>query len=176
MKYKGKKTRLSNIRATDIKKVEKKDLNILKPLMSFINGALNFIASISKKIPTRSKKIKPEKVLSIRRTRKVYFRTNTLQDFAGRAVDYIRSITSSLTRSRPALIGIAIGLILAFIIILIIDFQKVKSLANFQPNVTTKIYDQNGILISELFTQKRGCCASKKNSRKSDPCFCCNRG
>ncbi|MFW6365566.1 MAG: transglycosylase domain-containing protein, partial [Spirochaetota bacterium] len=35
------------------------------------------------------------------------------------------------------------------------EFERVKALTGFQPNVVTKIYDKNGILISELFKQKR---------------------
>jgi penicillin-binding protein 1A len=35
------------------------------------------------------------------------------------------------------------------------EFEKVQALTEFQPNVVTKIYDKNGILISELFKQKR---------------------
>lgn len=35
------------------------------------------------------------------------------------------------------------------------EFEKVKAIADFRPNVITKIYDRNGLLISELFKQKR---------------------
>ena len=52
-------------------------------------------------------------------------------------------------------VGITTGIIIAFIFILIDDFKNVQSLAHFKPNVTTRIYDKNNILISELFRQKR---------------------
>ncbi len=52
-------------------------------------------------------------------------------------------------------IGLITGITIAFIFILIDDFKNVKSLAHFKPNVTTRIYDKNNILISELFRQKR---------------------
>jgi penicillin-binding protein 1A len=51
--------------------------------------------------------------------------------------------------------GLALACIIIFISIVITDYKKVKSLADFQPNITTKIYDKNGLLVSELFKQKR---------------------
>ncbi|NLV67539.1 MAG: PBP1A family penicillin-binding protein [Spirochaetes bacterium] len=51
--------------------------------------------------------------------------------------------------------GVGAGLILAFIIILIMDFGKVRALATYQPDVTTRIYDKNNILIGEIFSEKR---------------------
>jgi penicillin-binding protein 1A len=47
------------------------------------------------------------------------------------------------------------ALIIGFIIMLGVDFYHVRQLADFQPNVTTQIYDKNGELVSELFWQKR---------------------
>ena len=35
------------------------------------------------------------------------------------------------------------------------EYKNVEALTGFQPNVVTRIYDRNGLLISELFTQKR---------------------
>ena len=35
------------------------------------------------------------------------------------------------------------------------EFEKVKALENFNPSVTTKIYDKNDLLVAELFKQKR---------------------
>ena len=58
-------------------------------------------------------------------------------------------------RQKIVISGIAAGIIIAFLVILIIDFHNIKALANFQPNITTKIYDKNDELISELFRQKR---------------------
>ncbi len=60
---------------------------------------------------------------------------------------------------KSVLLGVLFGLTLAgliiFISIIITDYKKVKGLADFQPNITTNIYDKNGLLISELFKQKR---------------------
>ncbi len=56
---------------------------------------------------------------------------------------------------RVIIYGVVTGVLIAFVVILVSDFQRVKALAMFQPNITTKIYDQNGLLISELFRQKR---------------------
>ena len=79
------------------------------------------------------------------------------------AASWLSGIFSRITdlsfyRSREARIaiaGILSGCIIAFTVILVNDFHKVKALADFQPNVTTKIYDKNDVLISELFKQKR---------------------
>lgn len=56
---------------------------------------------------------------------------------------------------RKILIGLGTGALLAFVVILIIDFNRVQNLATYQPDITTRIYDKNGVLISELFTEKR---------------------
>jgi len=56
---------------------------------------------------------------------------------------------------RTIIIGLLAGIIIAFFVIILSDFKNVKALADYQPETTTKIYDQNGILISELFRQKR---------------------
>lgn len=51
--------------------------------------------------------------------------------------------------------GIIIGIIIIFSTMLYNDFKSVQALTDFKPNVTTKIYDKNGILFAELFRQKR---------------------
>jgi penicillin-binding protein 1A len=60
---------------------------------------------------------------------------------------------------KSVLSGIAFGLIAAALLIfigtVIFDYKKVRALADFQPNITTNIYDKNGLLVSELFKQKR---------------------
>jgi len=53
------------------------------------------------------------------------------------------------------ILGVGAGFVLAFIIILIIDFGRVKALATYQPDITTRIYDKNNILIGEIFSEKR---------------------
>jgi penicillin-binding protein 1A len=47
------------------------------------------------------------------------------------------------------------ALFIGFVIMLGVDYYNVRQLAEFQPNVATQIFDKNGILISELFEQKR---------------------
>jgi len=64
-------------------------------------------------------------------------------------------VVNKCRESRTVVIGIIAGIFIAFFVILIVDFLNVRALANFQPNVTTKIYDKNNILVSELFAQKR---------------------
>lgn len=66
---------------------------------------------------------------------------------------------------KPVILGVIAGLLIAFMAVLISDFQKVKALATFKPNITTKIYDNNGLLVSELFTQKREVVPLKKIPR-----------
>jgi len=78
--------------------------------------------------------------------------SGSVSGFSGYLIDIV---FSRLRRLRYILMGIAAGIIIAFFTILIVDFQNVKALANFKPSITTKIYDKNNILISELFRQKR---------------------
>ncbi|MCU0821170.1 MAG: transglycosylase domain-containing protein, partial [Spirochaetes bacterium] len=71
-------------------------------------------------------------------------------------------ITSKFRVPKFVIIGFLCGVFIVYVGILISDFQKVRDLATYQPNVTTKIYDKNGLLISELFTQKRDVVSLKK--------------
>lgn len=77
----------------------------------------------------------------------------------GAGWDFIRylfdTVLGNFRRHRIIFAGIGAGIIIAFIIILINDYQKVRDLAHFRPSVTTRIYDKNDILIAELFKQKR---------------------
>lgn len=50
---------------------------------------------------------------------------------------------------------IAGGIALFFVIMLVMDFSRVRALATFNADTTTKIYDRNGVLVSELFREKR---------------------
>lgn len=72
-----------------------------------------------------------------------------------RVVDIVWFLKDKITGSRALMIGIASGLLVAMIVMIGMDFYRVKSLTDFQPNTTTKIYDKNGLLVSELFRQKR---------------------
>ncbi|MDH7553831.1 MAG: PBP1A family penicillin-binding protein [Spirochaetota bacterium] len=56
---------------------------------------------------------------------------------------------------RPIIIGIIAGAVIAFIVILVIDFYKVRALAHYTPYQTTKIYDKNNVLVAEFFREKR---------------------
>ncbi|MBN2403098.1 MAG: PBP1A family penicillin-binding protein [Spirochaetes bacterium] len=60
---------------------------------------------------------------------------------------------------KSILIGISFGLVITLIIFcistIITNYKKVIALADFQPNITTNIYDKNGLLVSELFRHKR---------------------
>ncbi len=74
----------------------------------------------------------------------------------------IRINVIRIRESKVAIFGIIAGLFLAFIIILIVDFHSVRALASFHPNATTKIYDRNEVLISEIFSQMRDVVPIKK--------------
>lgn len=80
-------------------------------------------------------------------------------EFSGSTPKIINGPKFRVKISRRAALGAAGGFAAAMLIIFIItlagDFIKVKALADFQPNVTTNIYDTNGLLVSELFRQKR---------------------
>ncbi len=68
---------------------------------------------------------------------------------------FFSNLPELLRYYRTVIIGLSAGIIIAFLVIILSDFKNVKALADYQPETTTKIYDQNGILISELFRQKR---------------------
>lgn len=73
--------------------------------------------------------------------------------------DYVRGLFNTL-RSRFSehmlIVKVVAGALLAgFIIMLCVDYYNVRQLAEYQANVSTKIYDKNDVLISELFWQKR---------------------
>ena len=78
--------------------------------------------------------------------------------FSGIA-DFFRSVFTNLPEFfrnyKIIILGIGAGCVFAFAIILIADFGRVKALASYQPDVTTKIYDKNNILIGEIFNEKR---------------------
>ena len=73
----------------------------------------------------------------------------------GRIVDTAIALAKAIVRSKPALIGLGAGIGIAFVIIIAVDFSRVRALATFTPSVTTTIYDKNDVLIAELFTEKR---------------------
>ncbi|HOS38270.1 MAG TPA: PBP1A family penicillin-binding protein [Spirochaetota bacterium] len=76
-------------------------------------------------------------------------------DFIGMAGTLYDRLRFGIGNYRVVIAGVAAGVLIAFIVILVMDFMKVRSLATYQPNTTTKIYDKNGQLVSELFRQKR---------------------
>ncbi len=87
------------------------------------------------------------------------FRLSRIADAAG----YIRDFAVYLfitvfrkgSRVKYVLIGLAAAAAVLFSINLASDFKRVKALAGFHPDVTTRIYDRNSVLIAELFKQKR---------------------
>ena len=87
------------------------------------------------------------------------FRFSGLSIIIENIIEIFKAIISGLPEFvrnyRTTIIGLCAGFIAAFIIILIMDFSKVQNLASYQPDITTRIYDKNGILISELFREKR---------------------
>ncbi len=75
---------------------------------------------------------------------------------AGKGIDYIKN---KFLHHRSVFLGIACGFAIAILLLIIgiaiTEFKKVRGLADFQPNITTNIYDKNGFLVAELFKQKR---------------------
>ena len=92
----------------------------------------------------------------------LFGRKDSNADVVDKVIGMIGSLFSRIRESKIAIFGILTGIVMAFIILLIFDFVKVRSLANFHPSITTKIYDNNGVLISELFLQKREIVPLKK--------------
>jgi penicillin-binding protein 1A len=74
----------------------------------------------------------------------------------------VDSVADYISQRRKLFIRIGAGIIIFFLAILMYDFYRVQSLAKYQPNITTKIYDKNGLLVSELFRQKREVIPYKK--------------
>ncbi len=83
------------------------------------------------------------------------FLDNLLNRTIAAARVVLGALLTLLNRYRIAAAGIAVGFIIAFGVIVYLDFQKVKELTSFRPSVTTKIYDRNDVLIAELFQEKR---------------------
>ena len=73
--------------------------------------------------------------------------------------DIIHFIRNKFHFHKSVLIGIICGFSIAVVILIIgvvvTEFKNVKGLADFQPNITTKIYDKNELLVAELFKNKR---------------------
>jgi len=82
----------------------------------------------------------------------------------GLAKDLVFGVIQGLRERRAVAIGIVVGLVIAFTVIVVVDFFRVRSLASFAPNVPTKIYDKNNVLVAELFKQKREVVPLKKMS------------
>lgn len=80
-------------------------------------------------------------------------------DFFVRIINFFEDILYALElrfgNVRPIIIGIIAGAVIAFIVILVIDFYKVRALAHYTPYQTTKIYDKNNVLVAEFFREKR---------------------
>ncbi len=87
-------------------------------------------------------------------------------DFFGRIINFFEDILYALElrfgNIRPVIIGLIAGAVIAFIVILVIDFYKVRALAHYTPYQTTKIYDKNNVLVAEFFREKREVVPLKK--------------
>ncbi|MCP4136114.1 MAG: PBP1A family penicillin-binding protein [bacterium] len=142
-KYKGVKSRLSSSLEEDRKKKPNKAEEIKSHEVS----------------PGKAKGLRSLFNLKTAQKRPGVSAMRTSPDITGRIGDFFGSLLFKIRSSWVTLLGIGTGLLIALIVFsvtaIIMDFNKVKALANFKPNVTTKIYDKNGILISELFKQKR---------------------
>jgi penicillin-binding protein 1A len=73
----------------------------------------------------------------------------------GALKDYVLSLWNRFSEYRLVIKVVAGALAAGFIIMLAVDFYRVRQLSDYQANVSTKIYDKNGELMSELFWQKR---------------------
>lgn len=80
-------------------------------------------------------------------------------NFFSRIVHFFEDVLYALElrfgNIRPIIIGLIAGAIIAFCVILVIDFYKVRALAHYTPYQTTKIYDKNNVLVAEFFKEKR---------------------
>ena len=119
---------------------------------------------IPKKILVQKESIfnSPKIIKAKRYAMSAYTIPGIIDRFIARCIDLTRAFIAALRRSPALAAGIMAGVVIAFGAILIMDFMKVKSLATFQPSATTKIYDRNDVLISELFAQKRDIVPLKK--------------
>lgn len=182
-KYEGKKTRFSKdgISKTKkgISKIEEKTRAAL-PIEKIRKGFGAFFHGVKEKFPAKDSvarklsglkritskiKLPGIKLPSPGRGGSFPLPASSIPEMADRAVGFALSLFDRIRRSRAALIGIGAGILIAFIIILIVDFTRVQSLASFKPNATTKIYDKNGVIISEIFSQKRDVVPLKKIPR-----------
>jgi penicillin-binding protein 1A len=179
-KYQGKRTRFSK---DSIFKSPNNEYRIVDRIHGVFQLALtrfmeagDKIKELKKPVLSKIKDIIPSKVLlkkeaifsspklikAKRYAMSAYSLTGVIDRTIVRIIDLSRSIFAALRRSPALVVGIIAGVVIAFGVILTIDFMKVKSLATFQPSATTKIYDRNGVLVSELFAQKRDVVPLKK--------------
>ncbi len=172
-KYQGKRTRFSKDGISKKPPVEELRLAIsARALVSAISGRLKttagnlknislpLLSSLREKLPRKTGSAAGPAIFgSGGRTRRytsaAYSISGVVNGTIGKVLNLAMSLFSYLRRTPAALVGIAVGVMIAFIIILAFDFGRVRDLATFQPNATTKIYDRNGVLVSELFSQKR---------------------
>lgn len=73
----------------------------------------------------------------------------------GAIKDYVLSLWNRFAEYRLVVKVVAGALAAGFVIMLAVDFYHVRQLSDYQANVSTKILDKNGELMSELFWQKR---------------------
>ena len=186
-KYKGKQTRFSRNGMSS--KPSREEPQLLQKARASLSSAaervkaasaklkgldIPFLAAIRDRIPPSIREKIPWKprasanpILGSGRRAKRYAASSysisgVINGTIGRGMNLVFRLVSYLRRTPAVLVGIAAGVLIAFIIILALDFGKVRDLATFQPNATTKIYDKNGVLVSEIFEQKRDVVPLKK--------------
>lgn len=80
--------------------------------------------------------------------------SNPFSFFTG-IISFVQNVIRNYSEYSLIIKVVCVALVAGFVIMLGFDYYQVRQLADFQPNVTTQIYDKNGKLISELFSQKR---------------------
>ncbi len=148
-KYSGKNTRLNSAFEEEPEKKKKS----ASAAGSFSAKTKESVFKKEKKISSRMPDFR-KKATGAKKTGK-FLSVPTMNLSLDSITGFIGGFLNMLKEYKIIMAGIAAGLIIAFIVILVNDFHNVKALAHFKPNVTTRIYDKNGILVSELFRQKR---------------------
>jgi penicillin-binding protein 1A len=179
-KYHGKRTRFSKDGIINTPKEQYRAVEYIRSLSASLFSRLKdagekikmlsepMLSKIRDRIPSKIL-IKKEAIFSSPRVIKfkryamsAYTIPGVIDRSISRLIDLSRSFIAALRRSPALLAGIIVAVVIAFGAVLIVDFMRVRSLATFQPNATTKIYDRNDVLISELFAQKRDVVPLKK--------------
>jgi penicillin-binding protein 1A len=169
-RYEGKRARFSKGGPVKIERIVRKKgplsmaaekvYEFARPLMESILGMVRKKGSyISRSLKLKKRIMVKFPTLKMRHYYPADFSFSGIKDSVSEIISFL---FSKIREFKIACIGIMAGLAIAFIVILIIDFRSVRALANFQPNATTKIFDKNEVLISEIFSQMRDVVPLKK--------------